>query len=136
MIEPNIKKLLQVFVIILFVTGLFTVIHEYAVNVDVSETSYFFAPYWNYIVKFFQLGTVTFLAALAYNIYGYLRNFFKGHYTEEYDLAKYLETLAFFGAFVTTIGTLIPPPYDAIGMMLVVIGKFILSEIRHFQKGT
>jgi len=126
-------KLAKVLIVILIITGLFTTIHEYTLTVDTVDMPSWFIMYWEYIVTFFTLGTGAFLAAFARNIYGYLRNYFATARLEEYDLDKYLETLALYGGIITTFGTLIPAPYNIIGMLFVIIGEFLCSEYKKFN---
>jgi len=130
----NGAKLAKVLLIVLVITGLFTVIHEYVVAVDTTNLPSWLATYWNYIITFFGLGTVTFLAAFTRNIYGYLRNYFATAHMEEYEMDKYLETLALYGGVITTFGTLIPAPYDAVGMLFVIIGEFLFSEYKKLKE--
>jgi len=132
--DLNGAKLAKILLIILLITGSFTVVREYIVAVDVTSMPSWLAAYWTYIVKFFGLGIIAFLAAFARNIYGYLRNYYATAHSEEYKMDKYGETLALYGGIITTFGTLIPAPYDSIGMLFVVIGEFLLSEYKKLKK--
>lgn len=100
-------------------------------------------PVWDYIVGFFIAAEVLTAVAFARNFFGFIQNYFKQNYSEQYDFKKLGETLAVYMgviasiiAAISPIRDIVPAPYNdylsatlAVGAAVIVVLDLIKKQL-------
>lgn len=115
----NVKKPGLVLLIAIMFIGTLVGVSNAVASVNPNDVPTMLQGVWNYIVTFFALAPVITVVAFGRNIYGYLVEYFKGEYSEEYDFSKLGETLTMYVGLITTmitaiepISSVVPEPYS------------------------
>jgi len=134
----NALTLPKVLVVMILITAGFVAVDMAMKTIDIGTVPEWGVPYVSYIQAFFISAPIAALAAFGRNLLGYLRNVYKekaaGHPQLEYNENKLYETAALYVGLVTTISTLLPPPYNWWVVGFIVATDFILSEIEKMKR--
>jgi len=82
------------------------------------------------LTKFFSVGTVMFVVALIRNVAGFAIEYIRSEYSEAFVDGKLYETIVYYVGLVALIGSIVPEPYNAIGMLIMTIADLILQTVK------
>lgn len=112
---------------------------EYVVtSIPAEEIPAVIQEYWIYLQAFFTAAPIMILIATGRSLSGYLRNWLRTRYIEEYEVRRLVETTMFYLGAVTTptiveLVGLIPPPYGKIASVIIIVVEIVFSEFKKLK---
>ena len=141
--ELNAKKTVLLILTAIIMLTVFAGLGEWAKTIDVSILPESAQPILTVVITFMTSGGVTFAITISRNVVGYLRNYVKEEYAEEYDFKQLYGTWFYYfgiiGTAITVVETMpIESPYKelilAITTLASLILDFTLSELKKLQE--
>ena len=131
--KMSVKTTGTVLLVVIMALAVFTALPALIEQVPIDSVPEILLPIWNYLVIFFNIAQVTTIIALTINVWGFLKNYFKTNYEEEYDFTKLGKTLAVYVGIITTLlaaitplSEILPEPYNQILSAGLAIGASLL----------
>ena len=140
--ELNAKKTVLLILTAIITLTVFAGLGEWAKTIDVSILPESAQPILTVVITFMTSGGVTFAITISRNVVGYLRNYVKEEYAEEYDFKQLYGTWFYYfgiiGTAITVVETMpIQSPYKelilAITTLASLILDFTLSELKKLE---
>jgi len=143
--ELNAQKTVLLILVTIITLAIFAALGEWAKTVDVSILPESAQPILTIVITFMTSGGVTFAITISRNVVGYLRNYVKEEFNEEYDFSRLYGTWFYYygiiGTAITVVETMpIGSPYKELILVVTTLASlildFTLSEIKKFKEGT
>lgn len=130
----NEKKTAWLLFSTIIIVAIFFGLSEVVQSIDPTALPEFILPFWDYLVQFFANGIGIVVATVGYSLFGYLKNWFKTGYAEEFDFMQFGKTLAEFIGILSFLNALVPPPYNTIITALIILAKFVKNEVESLKQ--
>ena len=101
------KKVAEILFVVILLLAAFTAVSTFIKSIDVADVPEELRPHWALIASFFTSGLGALLAAIGWNVYGYVTAYYRSGKVEQYDSSKLYMTLAKFAGFFTTVDTIL-----------------------------
>lgn len=141
MIGWNKTKTAELLLVVIVTLAILIGLSEAVKLIDITIFPEQIQPAISIFIVFMGSGTMLFVVGFGRNVLGFLRNYFKTHHKEDYDINRLYSTwFYYYGILGTTIAfvkTVVPPiyadPIVAIMTAVAVVLDFVLSEINKLR---